>query len=475
MQIKRFEAADMNDGLRMVKREFGDDAVILSAKEARSGGFFGALRKKHVVITAAMDYQVKEIRSSKPFSGLLSEQLDDAPPPADRVSLSTASPSLRALSSNQPAVDPPPTEKDEKMPDRSEQRVKSESFSEAQRLVSALSALRRYGGTQMSRSEGLNKESMDSDPKAAPIFAEPFYRHQTAQQRIAFVGPSGAGKSSMVAKLAQHCRKVENKSTGLISLDRFRLGANTLLENAAKIMNLPFVLVRNADQLQDVLADYSKHDVVLIDTPGMGKTDRTMFDAVRNLLECANPDEIHLVVNASVRQAVVAAAVKSFSVLDVNRLLPTHLDEYDHNAAATELYQTTHLVTAFHSVGVDLFDGFKVPCREPKAASKPCFFEDREAEANPSTPLGHRQKTVPVPTEPEVETEVQYLANRNSELFHHPSCKSVKRINAENIIVFESIDQAIDEGFKPCRACCSMGMTKSPMFQPYAYQRASAL
>ena len=55
MQIKRFEAADMTDALRMVKREFGDEAVILSAKEIRPGGFFSALRKRHVEITAAAD------------------------------------------------------------------------------------------------------------------------------------------------------------------------------------------------------------------------------------------------------------------------------------------------------------------------------------------------------------------------------------------------------------------------------------
>ncbi|BBO79811.1 hypothetical protein DSCO28_03770 [Desulfosarcina ovata subsp. sediminis] len=474
MQIKRFEAADMNDGLRMVKREFGDDAIILSAKEARPGGFFGALRKKHVVITAAMDYQTKETRQSKPFSGLLSEQLDDAPP-ADQVSLSGASPSSHAIPSNRPAAGPPLTGGDEKMTDRSKQRVNSESFSETQRLVSNLSAMRRYGDAQMPMSENPETEIMNSDPKAFPIFVEPFYRHQAVQQRIAFVGPSGAGKSSMVAKLAQHCRKVENKSTGLISLDRFRLGANTLLENAAKIMNLPFVLVRNADQLQDVLADYSKHDVVLIDTPGMGKMDQDMFDTVRSLLKHATPDEIHLVVNATVRQAVIAAAVKNFSTLDANRLLPTHLDEYDCHDAATELYEATHLASAFQSIGVDLFDGFKEIQFEPKAASKPSFFAARQAEAKMSTTRGHTQKTVTAQAEPEAEKAVQYLANRNSELFHHPSCKSVKRINRENIIVFESIDQAIDEGFKPCRACCNLGMIKPSTFQPYAYQRANAL
>ena len=88
MQIKRFEAADMTEALRLVKREFGDDAVILSAKEVRPGGFFSALRKKSVEITAATDYPVDKGGKRNDFSGLLSKHLNtDAE--TDRVSLSS--------------------------------------------------------------------------------------------------------------------------------------------------------------------------------------------------------------------------------------------------------------------------------------------------------------------------------------------------------------------------------------------------
>ena len=33
MKIKRFEASNMAEALRMVRKEFGEDAVILSAKK----------------------------------------------------------------------------------------------------------------------------------------------------------------------------------------------------------------------------------------------------------------------------------------------------------------------------------------------------------------------------------------------------------------------------------------------------------
>jgi len=42
MQIKRFEAENMAEALKLVKQEFGSDAVILSAKSLdKKKGVFG--------------------------------------------------------------------------------------------------------------------------------------------------------------------------------------------------------------------------------------------------------------------------------------------------------------------------------------------------------------------------------------------------------------------------------------------------
>ena len=38
MKIKRFEAPSMSEALRMIKKEFGEEAVILSAKTVKKNG-----------------------------------------------------------------------------------------------------------------------------------------------------------------------------------------------------------------------------------------------------------------------------------------------------------------------------------------------------------------------------------------------------------------------------------------------------
>ena len=55
MLVKTFQAASMPEALRMVKAELGPDAMILSTKKERTGGFFGFFSKQVYRVTAAID------------------------------------------------------------------------------------------------------------------------------------------------------------------------------------------------------------------------------------------------------------------------------------------------------------------------------------------------------------------------------------------------------------------------------------
>src|SRR4030042_1227244 len=56
MKIKRFEAPNMSEALRMIRKELGEEAVILSAKNTKNPGrLFGLKSGSQVVVTAAVD------------------------------------------------------------------------------------------------------------------------------------------------------------------------------------------------------------------------------------------------------------------------------------------------------------------------------------------------------------------------------------------------------------------------------------
>ncbi len=65
-----------------------------------------------------------------------------------------------------------------------------------------------------------------------------------------------------------------------------------------------------------------------------------------------------------------------------------------------------------------------------------------------------REKSVGIWSIP-VEPEAYYVASRRSQrfVFHRPDCRSAKRIKRENLMRFESRDEALDSGYSPCRNC----------------------
>ena len=49
--------------------------------------------------------------------------------------------------------------------------------------------------------------------------------------------------------------------------------------------------------------------------------------------------------------------------------------------------------------------------------------------------------------------EYKYVASKNGEVFHTPNCRSVKRISPENLVAYETREEAIKAGKRPCKVC----------------------
>ena len=46
-----------------------------------------------------------------------------------------------------------------------------------------------------------------------------------------------------------------------------------------------------------------------------------------------------------------------------------------------------------------------------------------------------------------------YVGNKNSKIFHYNNCKWVDKMQFENQIVFNSRDEAVGNGYRPCKKC----------------------
>lgn len=46
-----------------------------------------------------------------------------------------------------------------------------------------------------------------------------------------------------------------------------------------------------------------------------------------------------------------------------------------------------------------------------------------------------------------------FVGSINSDVYHYPSCASAKRIHSENLITFNSVTEAKNAGYRPCKTC----------------------
>ena len=52
-----------------------------------------------------------------------------------------------------------------------------------------------------------------------------------------------------------------------------------------------------------------------------------------------------------------------------------------------------------------------------------------------------------------VAASYKYVSSKNSQVFHNPNCRSAKRINPENLVGYNSKNEVIQAGKRPCKVC----------------------
>ena len=65
----------------------------------------------------------------------------------------------------------------------------------------------------------------------------------------------------------------------------------------------------------------------------------------------------------------------------------------------------------------------------------------------------HRSIVSPSPATTVQTKEWKYVASKGSKVFHRPNCGYVKRISPKNLIGFNSREEAINSGRRPCKVC----------------------
>jgi len=152
---------------------------------------------------------------------------------------------------------------------------------------------------------------------------------------VALVGPTGAGKTTVAAKLAMHRSVFGARKVGLITLDTYRVGALEQMQQYAEVMNLPVEVIYDAREVPAAMKRLEDRDVVIVDTPGRSPRARDANTQWQALLRAIAPDEVHVVLPATMRPDAVPALVQSMATCRITHAIISKVDElHDERAMA---------------------------------------------------------------------------------------------------------------------------------------------
>ena len=169
--------------------------------------------------------------------------------------------------------------------------------------------------------------------------------------RVALVGPTGAGKTTTIAKLAAHYALNKGKKVSLITTDTYRIAAIEQIRTFADIIGLGLHVVFSQDEVEDVFKQVAGDDVVFIDSAGRSQKNTEHLKELEAMIKTIAPDEVHLVVSATSKDSHLLEAVGMFKNCGVNRLLFTKLDETSRLGNIFNVVSTVGIPVSYFAFG----------------------------------------------------------------------------------------------------------------------------
>ncbi len=390
MKVRKYQANTLAEAMALVKREMGQEAIILQTKRVKPGGLMGLFTQGVVEVTAAIDDEIetrpvapvgkapaqsraKSTRAprSSPAGGRKKKAVPKAataapaqlqgpsqapiqvPAPVAAASPATAAAAAPAVvgslavAEHDPAHEASALENElAKMKDILATMLRQmEPPAAAQDLPGRVKALhdtllsqdvnpRLAHEVALRLSQpGLTGAAGD-DPQGQ--LAE-CIREMTGEPRpidfrggrrvVAFLGPTGVGKTTTIAKLAANFSLLERKDVALITCDTYRIAAVEQLKTYGQIIGVPVDVVFSPQELKEAILRHAKRDVILIDTAGRSHRNVMQMSELKGFLQAARPDETFLVLSATTKYRDAMDIVKNYGFAGFDRLLFTKLDE----------------------------------------------------------------------------------------------------------------------------------------------------
>nr|WP_236953614.1 flagellar biosynthesis protein FlhF [Jeotgalibacillus malaysiensis] len=318
--MKKITAPTMPEAMKKVRKELGNDAVIMNSKVIYTGGFLGLFKTKQIEVVAGVDsalYQTEE---------------------------------MTAAAKIQPETKSPVEKNDHKL----ESEIK-----ELKQMVSALSAQQTGFQDFPSPIRLMLKKLQDQDFKESWILETGNHLHKkwenqsddaeimnwteahihsslkplahggidASKKYICLIGPTGVGKTTTIAKVAAKLVMEDKKKIAFITSDTYRIGAIEQLKTYAELLNVPVEVIYNRQDFQAAADKLSDYDHILIDTAGRNYRELQYVEDLMNTIDFQSDMQAFLVLSMTSKFKEMKAIYDRFKEMKLDGLIFTKCDE----------------------------------------------------------------------------------------------------------------------------------------------------
>jgi signal recognition particle subunit SRP54 len=174
---------------------------------------------------------------------------------------------------------------------------------------------------------------------------------------ILLLGVEGSGKTTTAAKLAKYLIKRGYK-VGLVETDTIRPAAFDQLKQLAEKIGVPFYGERDGRDAVEIakrgVQNFENLDVVIVDTAGRHRNEEALLQEVKAVHDAVKPDEVMLVIDATVGKLAAAQAEAFMKYLPIHSVVITKMDSTARGGGALAAVAKTGARVKLIGVGEDV-------------------------------------------------------------------------------------------------------------------------
>ena len=374
MIIKKFTGKDENTALSMAKNELGVGVVVMNVRNVKRKGILRLFKPQMVEVTVGLEEEQDRIRAIEeeakrpPTDEEMRNQLKEAiiQGAKEKERIASAREERRAVYTEPARVTQEEVQLKERLDSIQnliEQQIQdkkaepaAERMSEAEetkdnehvRFIKLLyntmlenEVNEQYANLIVDDLDRHAKADMPIDALLANVYQKTILRFgepsgiapaKKGPKVVFFVGPTGVGKTTTIAKLASKFHVESGKKIVLLTADTYRIAAAEQLKTYANIMEVPFHIIYNQEELLDAIGRYSDHDYILVDTAGHSHRNEPQRDEMNALVHCVDgkaEKEVYLVVSATTKYSDLVNIAEAYQKMDTYKIIFTKLDETD--------------------------------------------------------------------------------------------------------------------------------------------------